>query len=306
MIDSGIGFARKCLKVVRNPILSKTKITYEINRILDDHRAKQGYFPYPHKIIFLAGLPLGGTTWMKNLLAYIPGYYTRPTPMPWEVQYEQNICDSAFGHTPEHGYSLFKTHLNPTTENLECLTRNGVSKILVTYRDFRDAALSYGHRLMKYPKPREAQDYIDYQKMGINASLELIIENIDEHFVSWIRGWMNIAQDNPTRFHFVKFEELKNDTKKAYKEVLDFYEIDLPEKLIDENIIKAHGRKTVAKNFKEADILPWGLSSNFRSGNVGGWRNEFTARHINLAKEKMGQALIDFGYEKNLDWESEN
>lgn len=305
-ISNAIIFGKKCIKkgliIVTHPNIVTTKVDYFLQRRKDDILAREGHYPYPHHIIFLAGMALGGTTWMKNILARIPGYYTRRTPMPWTVSYNGNFCDSAFRYTSKYGYTLFKTHLEPTQDNLDCITRNGVTKIIITYRDFRDVALSRCHRLMQFPKPKEAPDFVDYEKLGFEKALEHSIQVVADSYTVWIRGWVKMAEKEPDRYCFVTFEEMKADTKKSYKKVLEFYEINLHEELIDANIEAAKGKGKVKDNIVNSEVLPWGLSSNFRSGKIGGWQQEFSQASKALAKEKLGAALIEFGYEKDLNW----
>jgi hypothetical protein len=295
----------KALKALHHPLMLKQRIEYNFERFKGDRRSRLGLYSYPHQIIFLAGMNMGGSTWMKNLLSQIPGYYTRSTPMPWEVSYYQDICDSAFKHTPVNAYTLFKTHLNPTQENLDCITRNGVSKIIVTYRDFRDAAVALVYRLMAFPKPSNAPDYVDYNKIGFDNSLFHVLENIDQDYIPWVTGWMEFTKKDKERFHFTKFEELKTDTIGSLKKVLKFYEISLSEDLIEQIVERAKGKGNMRDNIVRSSVLPFGISSNFRSGKVGGWRNEFSNEHVVLAKKKIGQSLIDFGYETDLDWNIE-
>ena len=56
------------------------------------------------------------------------------------------------------------------------------------------------------------------------------------------------------------------------------------------------------QNIKDSYALPFGISSNFRSGKVGGWREEFSKDNIVHCKKIYGDALIKFGYETNYDW----
>ena len=49
-------------------------------------------------------------------------------------------------------------------------------------------------------------------------------------------------------------------------------------------------------------ILPWAISSNFRSGKIGNWKSEFNAENISNAKKMLGDSLIKLGYEDNLNW----
>jgi hypothetical protein len=43
-------------------------------------------------------------------------------------------------------------------------------------------------------------------------------------------------------------------------------------------------------------------SKTFRSGRSGGWRDQFTGRHVESMKQHAGQLLVDLGYESGLDW----
>ena len=247
-----------------HPILLSKRLTYNLKRSFSDTLSHFEYYNYPNKIIFLAGMAMSASTWMKNLLGGIPGYYTRSIPMPVEISYYQNICDSAFKYVPSTGYTLIKTHLNPTKENLECVHRNGVEKILITYRDLRDVVLSRYHRMIAFPKPLDLGDYIDYNKLGKEKAIDNSIEHVAKIYTEWIKGWLELAKDNPEKYHFTRFEDLRQDTKGEFKKVLDFYEINLQEDNIDNIIESAKGKKNMRKNINAARVLPNGINSNFK------------------------------------------
>lgn len=285
-----------------HPWMVSRRLWYNTKRTASSGLATSKYYNYPHKIIFLAGMPMSATTWMKNLLAKVPGYYTRSTPMPKDVAYNQNICDSAFSHVPNHGYTLFKTHLNPTHENLECIFQNGVEKVLITHRDLRDVAIAHYHRLMEFPRAPDEPHYMDYRALGKEKAMDLNIEIIASFVVPWIHGWREIASKNPKQYLFIKFEDLKKDTKGEFQKVLQFYGINLSDKKIGGIVDAAKGRGNVKNNMAAAKILPWGFSSNFRSGKIGNWRDELSDAHIKKCKDLLGSALIEQGYEKDLNW----
>jgi hypothetical protein len=44
------------------------------------------------------------------------------------------------------------------------------------------------------------------------------------------------------------------------------------------------------------------LAKLTEKGKRGGWRNLFTSRDKQIFKETAGQALIAWGYEKDLNW----
>ena len=50
-----------------------------------------------------------------------------------------------------------------------------------------------------------------------------------------------------------------------------------------------------------ADNL-FGSTATFRKGEIGDWRNHFTAEHKAAFKRVAGQMLIDLGYEQDLNW----
>ncbi len=282
---------------MKHPDLVIKRFNYNTQRAVFDLKAKMGFYKYPNNIIFLAGMAGSGSTWVKNLLARIPGYFTRPSPMPTDVIYRQDICDSAFSQTPANCYSLFKTHLNPKIENLECIKRNNVDKVLVTYRDLRDVAVCRYHRMIDFPKPLDAYDYVNYNEMGKEKSMEHSINTVNQHYIPWIEGWMKFAEQDPDRYHFLKFEDLKKDTKKEFEKILLFYGIELSDVKINKIIEASKGRGNVKKNISTSRLLPWGLSSNFRSGNTGNWKKEFTTDQIQRANELYRQTLNKMGYE---------
>lgn len=293
-----------CFRVgVSNPLLVFQRIKHDVERELADCF---GLFGLDNKqlprIIFIAGMALGGSSWMKNLLAGIPNVFSRKTPMPNEISYRQDICDSAFRHFPKRGHTLVKTHLNPSKENIDCISRNGVEKIVVTYRDLRDVVVSHYYRLIEFPKDEHAYDFRDYKGMGKEKAIDALIEHTASYFVPWIRGWFEAAKKEPERFCFIKFEEMIRDTKGAFLKVLDFYGIKLPDKKIDRIIESTKGRGSMKDNLQKERILPAGYVSTFRSGRIGQWKEELSWAQIEACKKLLGPALIELGYEKNFDW----
>jgi len=295
-------WGEKGLSLVLQPRLVWHLIQYKAKTVTSDCLHPFGFYNYPYRTIFLAGMALGGTTWLKNLLARVPGYYTRPAPMPDRVKNTGGICDSAFRHVPRRGNTLFKTHLRPTQENIDCVFRNGVEKLVIMYRDPRDVVISRYYRLLDFPKPPPEGGYKDYRGLSREAIISHHIEIINEYFIPWIFGWFEMAKQRPECFHFVRFEELKKDTVGTFKEVLEFYDIKLTDEKIHEIVEQCKGKGDMKQNFKKAQFQPWGYSSNFRSGKTGGWKEELTAQHIQKCKDLFGRQLVELNYEQDLNW----
>jgi hypothetical protein len=155
--------------------------------------------------------------------------------------------------------------------------------------------------MIKFPKPKYAFDYKDYRLMPKEDAISMLL-NDGEIEVKWLTGWFEVAAKNPDQYHFVKFEDLKIDTFHEFQKMLDFYGIYLKKEMMDSIIEEAHGRSGMVKNLTASTILPFGISSNFRAGKVGGWQGEFTEKNITESKKTFGEALIKFGYETSLDW----
>ena len=292
---------KKIFKLILNPKLAFIFLSYQIKKIKSDfvHLFKKRY---KYKIIFLAGMPMSATTKVKNMCGMIPGYFTRYSPMPYEVAVNGDISKSAFRYTPNWSYTLFKTHLNPSLNNLEIIKANGVRKIVVTYRDLRDVALSRYHRLIKSPMKKGDPNYSEYHLMDKSDAINHSINIVAHNYIKWINGWFNISNKNKGFILFIKFEDLIHNPKKEFRKILNFYEINLNEKLINHICESTEGKKDMVTNLNNAKVLPWAFSSNFRSGKIGNWKKEFTKDNLINAKRLLGKSLIDLKYENNLNW----
>ena len=292
---------RRLSKFVSNPKLTWIFLSYEIKKILCDilfiFKKK-----YKYKIIFLAGMPMSATTKVKNMCGMIPGYFTRYSPMPYNVRINQDISNSAFKYTPSWSYTLFKTHLNPSLQNIEIIKRNGVEKVVVTYRDLRDVVIARYHRLIKFPKKLNDPNFSEYHLMKKSDAINDSIDVVSKDYIKWIEGWFEKANSEKNFVLLIKFEDLIINPKNEFKKILNFYEIDLNEKLIDQICKNTEGKKDMITNLNESRILPWALSSNFRSGKIGNWKSEFTEENLINAKKLLGESLIKLKYEENLNW----
>ena len=291
----------RSLKLILYPKLSWIFISYELKKIFYDilflFKKK-----YKYKIIFLAGMPMSATTKVKNMCGMIPGYFSRYSPMPYNIRINQDISKSAFRYTPFWSYTLFKTHLNPKLKNINLIKENGVKKVVVTYRDLRDVVIARYHRLIKFPKRKSDPNFSEYHLMEKSKAINDSIGVVSRDYIKWINGWIDIANNENKFVLFIKFEDLIINPKNEFKKILNFYEIDLDEKLIEQICQNTEGKKDMITNLNESRILPWALSSNFRSGKVGNWKTEFTEENLIYAKKLLGKSLIKLKYEDNLNW----
>lgn len=247
-------------------------------------------------------MPMSATTKVKNMCGMIPGYFTRYSPIPYQIDVNQGITDSAFNYCPSWGYSLFKTHLNPSFENIGVIKRNNVRKVVVTYRDLRDVVVARYHRLIQFPKKRGDPNYAEYDKMKKSDAINHSIEVVSRDFIKWINGWSKLEKEDNNFVLLIKFEDLIKNSEAEFCKILEFYEIDLDKTLIQKIVTNTEGKKNMIANLNDSRILPWAISSNFRSGKIGNWKSEFNAENISNAKKMLGDSLIKLGYEDNLNW----
>jgi hypothetical protein len=290
-------------KIITSPKLILVHLIYKLKTLyIDLYLLILKKKIYKYNIIFIAGMPISASTLLKNMLGSIPFYFTRFTPMPKEIDINKNISNSAFKFCPKNSYTLFKTHLNPTEQNIEILDNNNVKKIIVSYRDLRDVALSRYYRILEFPKKIDDPRYVDYKKMEKEDAINHSINVVCEHYNKWINGWIEIANKRSGFVHFCKFEDLVLNRKEEFKKILEFYEINLDDNFIDQIIIKTQGKNSVKKNISDSALLPWALSSNFRKGKIGEWKKEFSEKNIFEFKSKSNSILIKLGYELNDNW----
>ena len=287
---------------VRNPTALLYRFYYNIKRGLFDIAARLGIYQYKYNIIFLAGMPMSATTWVKNMFGRVPGYFTRFAPMPYDVNVRQDIAESAFKYVSRHEYTLFKTHLNPTEDNLNIILSNNVKKVVVTHRDFRDVVVARYHRLKVFPKKPGDPSYSDLTKLTEEEAINESIRHVSENYVPWVDGWVSIAKEHNDFVYFCAFERLRSNPKSEFEKMLDFYEIKISDKKIDEIIAASQGKGKMYENYSKVVLQPWALSSNFRSGKIGGWKDEFTEENLKYCKMLLGKELIRHGYEKDNNW----
>ncbi len=297
---------KKLLKLIFNPKLALISIGYSLKKLFYDFLFFFKRGKYKYKVIFIAGMPMSATTKVKNMCGMINGYFTRYSPLDEEILLKQDISDSAFRYCPSWSYTLFKTHLNPGQNNIKTIKRNNVKKVIVSYRDLRDVVVARYYRLLEFPKKINEPNYLplenQYRNISKTDAINDSIKVISSQFIKWIYGWIDLSQKEKDFILFCKFEDLIKNPKIEFKKILDFYEIKLEDSTVDRIVDATKGKKNMKTNIEEAQILPWAISSNFRSGKIGNWKNEFDENNKKKFKELAGESLIKLNYEKDMNW----
>lgn len=252
---------------------------------------------YPHSVLFVAGLPKSGTTWMERMLSSYPGY--REMMIPEAIEYEVEHRGSHDFDLPsnlfdrlEKTLAVLKLHVYGSAHNAQVLQEAEVP-YLIMYRDLRDVAVSHVFYVQRTPWHPEQPEY---DALSIEEGLRHFGETLLPEFVAWIRSWH--ANRDPGKSLVVRYEDLLADTTATFREVARLFDLpDDPDTI--ESIVEAHRFENLSGGRDPGDDEE---DSFFRKGVSGDWKNHFTPELKALYKEKAGAALIEFGYEPDLDW----
>lgn len=247
---------------------------------------KFGYL-YPNRILFVAGLPKSGTTWLENMLGAFPGYTIIPDPKitVWGYakggshQFELSLD---YFRKVSQALAIVKVHCPGSANNVRIL-KNLEIPYVVMYRDLRDAAVSHVFYVKRTPWHVE---HPHYKNKDIKSGLEHFGNTLLPEWAAWIQSWQR--NRDKTRSIIVKYEEMKAKPVEVFSRIVQHYE--LPDKNIE----------SIVERFRFEKMKQKG--SFFRKGKAGDWKNHFDDHLKGLFKEKVGQFLVQEGYENDLDW----
>ncbi|XP_031130289.1 cytosolic sulfotransferase 17-like [Ipomoea triloba] len=275
------------------------------------HRVLAEFNPRPSDVI-LSSFPKTGTTWLKSLLYSIINRSSLDSLVnnnphnlvPYlEVQvygdHHQESSESSTHLSSEDTTRLFSTHipyqlLGKTLESSGC-------RVVYVARNPKDTLNSLWHFVNKW-------------KMGEEAPWEL--EDAVEKFLrgtvpygpyyEHVFGYRMASLKNPSKFFFITYEELKDDTKSHLKRLAEFLGCPFAEeddKEVEE-IVKCCSIE-VLKNHevnKSEDCLDWfptPYNSFFRQAKVGDHTNYFSDEAIKridaFTEEKFHKSGFVYG-----------
>lgn len=283
--------SRKLARHVRRLVRKSYQNTYNLmERWLQPSRHRCGW---PHHVLFIAGLPKSGTTWMAQLLEAVPGYKGRWLYDPDNCVSNHDVCDAVFANQPWDLYTVLKLHTRFTPANLAVIEKYDLRTVIM-YRDLRDQCISRYFHVLCDPRHRHHTYYNEASREdGVSHCIEITLEES----MPWIQGWLPLIAHRPDRFHEVRYEDLRADPCAVLSGVLDFYEV----KLAGSEVTKIVERIAATTTFDLRANLRSGKGTA-RQGTIGDWRNYFTTRHVQRFKEGCGEFLVQLGYEQSLDW----
>lgn len=176
------------LNLFPHPVLKFLKLNYRHYRF--KKAFKEGRLPfkqyghiYPNRMLFVAGLPKSGTTWLESMLNSFHGYTIIPDPeiTKWEYEHgESHRFELSIKYFKEikGSLALVKVHCHGSQNNINILKQLNIMYCIM-YRDLRDAAVSY---VFYVKRTTWHPEFPLYKNMDIKAGLKHFLFIASSHF----------------------------------------------------------------------------------------------------------------------------
>ena len=246
-------------------------------------KARDGYRKYsetyPHPLLFVAGLPKSGTSWLESMLASYPGY--QHLVIPEAVQYELEHGGSHDFDLPddtvdrfEDALAVLKLHVHGSAQNARLLHKAEVPYV-VLYRDVRDVAVSHYFYVRRTPWHPE---YEDYAGLSVDEALLHFGRTLLPDFVDWMRSWRE--RRDPDLSLELRYEDLLDDTEGEFRAVASHFGLDDSPATI-ERIVAEHRFENMSNGRSRGREDE---DSFVRKGVAGDWRTHFVEPAKDLFK----------------------
>lgn len=252
---------------------------------------------HSRNLLFVAGLPKSGTSWMESMLASYPGFHCVMPPdiISYELKHggsHDYKLPAGFWRRFEDNLAVLKLHVNGSQHNAKQLRAAGIP-YLIMYRDLRDVAVSHYFYVRRTPWHPEHDTYTE---LDIEAGLIHFGRTLLPAFDDWVRSWEYNRDEDQSLI--VRYEDLLSDTQSVFSDVAELFELDDSDEII-RDIVQAHSFEKVSGGRERGQQSD---SSFYRKGVSGDWRNHFTGRVREVFKENAEGFWVDHGYEENCSW----
>lgn len=245
---------------------------------------------YEQHVLFIAGLPKSGTTWLERMVSSYPGFgeYLMPEVAAHELRtggsHDYELPSGMFDRF-KRMLVLSKMHVHGSVNNCRVLGEAGV-RYVVLYRDLRDVAVSNFFYVRDTPWHPE---HPHYKGKSVEEGLLVFAERTLEAYADWVRSW-HANRDHELSL-VVRYEQILEDPAGWMTRVAAHFGLDDSPEMI--------GRIVEASSM---DKMRQSKGSFVRKGKAGDWRNHFTDRVTEAFRSRIGAFLIEFGYETDDHW----
>lgn len=263
--------------------------------------ARKGYRAfgqrYEHPVLFIAGLPKSGTTWLEKMIQAWEGYHE--VLIPEVAGHELATGGSHDFELPADMFSRFsnalvltKMHVHGSPHNVSVLHGANVPYV-VLFRDLRDVAVSHYFYVRNTPWHPE---YPVYAGLDVEAGLCAFAERTLGAFRDWVISWE--TNRDPERSVVIRYEQMLEDGVGTLSKVAGVFGLPGDDARIRE-VIEAHSFERMSGGRSEGQE---DAGQFVRKGTSGDWRNHFSDRVREMFKREIGSFLIERGYEHDERW----
>ena len=168
----------------------------------------------------------------------------------------------------------------------------------VVIRDLRDMLVSLYFSLKVSHKIISENVAEGHEKLNTMSEEEGLLFLIGERLQASAniqRSWLRSIREGEARLF--RYEDLIADEQVQFAKIVEHCQIEIEAQKLQTIVEKNSFSKQAGRKPGEEDV-----SSHYRKGVAGDWRNHFTDRVRDEFKLKFGQLLIETGYEASLDW----
>lgn len=255
---------------------------------------------YPQPILFIAGLPKSGSTWIEKMVSSYEGYheYLLPAIAKHELatggSHDFEMPTDMFAHL-QQALVLTKMHCHGSINNVEVLESAGINYV-VLHRDLRDVAVSYHFYVQNTPWHPEHKHHA---KANVQEGLHVFANRMLPGYVQWVESWACNA--NPEHSIQIKYEEMLENPVDGMTRIASLFELDHSKETI-ERIVDAHSFKKMSGGRTRGESSTTAFA---RKGVAGDWVNHFTPDLREAFGKQLAEFLIKHGYEGDDAWITE-
>ncbi|XP_020658483.3 sulfotransferase 6B1 [Pogona vitticeps] len=229
--------------------------------------------------MLVATYPKCGTNWALQILNDILAAHYEDFQMPLTIPMLEFGAPEKFQQIKDQpSPRIFSTHLH--YDNIPKSFIENKVKILVIFRNPKDAAVSYYHFYNKHPLLPTSSSWDDFFQKFMSG--EVGWKSYFDHALVWDKHMDEV------NVKIMTFEELKENLHEGVKQIADFYDFPLPEEKI-----QSIAEKATFQTMKSEAPQKIGAFAPvvFRKGVVGDWKTLFTEAQSQEMDAKFEECL---------------
>jgi len=191
---------------------------------------------------FVACFPKSGSTLLKALLCLATGFPEQQLTYAYQQNEEELYLP--WVHATARTPLVTQLHCRATEPNLHIVQAYGIRPVVLV-RDIHDVLLSYKEF---YDKGAYLNSFFnEYPSLDDETRMDLVVDDRAPWYMAFYASWWDAAQRGRIDVHWLTYEELTADKRRALAGVLDFYGLPTDPAAIDAAVAAAEDRRTATR-----------------------------------------------------------